>query len=128
MTVWDAKHRVKLGIASLELPRILERREGASIDSNAGVFEGGGLIVVVDQGPFANRVDSHSGRPGYKEELKDVAGVTGRMIFFRNPDMNAYTVALFLPAPVLVSISIQAGDAVPERVARDIIESLQITD
>jgi len=92
------------------------------------VFAGSGVTVIVDQGPFADRLDSYAGSPEFREEIKDVAGTTSRAISFRSPDRGTYTVATHLPAPRHVTVVVQADASVPERVPRGVIESLQLLD
>lgn len=128
MTRWDEKVRVVVGKVSLELPVALVKRQDAPLDSAAGVFEGSNVTVIVDQGPFADRLDSHAGRPEYQEEVKPVAGTSGRTIFFRSPQGGTYTVAIHLPAPKHVTVVVQADASVPEQVPRDIVESLRLLD
>lgn len=128
MTRWDEKVRVSVGNVSLELPTSLVKRPDIPIDSAAGVFEGSGVMVIVDQGPFANRLDSYAGHPEYQEKIKEVAGTTSRTISFQSPDRGTYTVAIHLPAPKHVTVVVQADAYVPEQVPREIIESLRLLD
>ena len=125
MTDWNDKARVAVGKVGLELPAAIVKKKDTPIDSASGVFEGQGVQVIVDQGPFADRLDSHVGRPGYREEIKDVMGTKGRVIFFRTPERGTYTVAIHLPAPRLATVVVHADASVPESVARQIIESIQ---
>jgi hypothetical protein len=128
VTHWDDKVRVAVGNVSLELPTVLVKREDTSIDSMGGVFEGGGVTVIVDQGPFADRLDSYAGHPEYQDGITDVAGTISRRISFRSPDRGTYTVATHLTAPRHVTVVVQAEDSVPERVPKEIIDSLQLLD
>jgi hypothetical protein len=124
----QGKQRVVVGKVSLDLPAFLAKGQGAPIDSAANVFEGNGLTVIVDEGAFADRLESYSGRPEYRAEPMSIAGTTGRLVFFRSPDLASYTLAAHLPAPRQVTIVVQAHISVQERIARDIIESLQLLD
>jgi catechol 2,3-dioxygenase-like lactoylglutathione lyase family enzyme len=126
MTDWDETTRVTVGQVSLELPAALVQSAGAPIDSAAAVFEGGGLTVIVDQGPFADRLDAHAGRPDLREETREVAGATARTVFFRDPEHNTYTVGIHVPAPHYLTVVIQADAAVPEHVAHAIIDSVRL--
>jgi hypothetical protein len=92
------------------------------------MFEGSGVTVMVDKGPFADRLDSYAGRPEYREEIKDVAGMTSRMISFRSPERGTYTMATHLPEPHHLTIVVQSDISVPEQVPREIIESLRLFD
>ncbi len=128
MTRWDEKVRVTVGNVSLALPTSLVKRQDTPIDSAASVFEGSGVMVIVDQGPFADPLNSYAGHPGFWEEIKDVAGTPSRMISFRSPDLSTYTVAIHLLAPKHVTVVVQADDSVPKRVPKEIVESLQMLD
>jgi len=127
-TGWDDKVRVTVGNVSLELPTSVVVRQDTSIDSAASVFEGSGVMVIVDQGPFADRLDSYAGYPGYREEVTEIAGMAGRTITFRSPDGGAYTLAIHISAPKQVTVVVTADDSVPEWVPRGIIASLQLLD
>jgi hypothetical protein len=111
---------------SLELPALVVKRQDTSIDSAGGVFEGGGMMVIVDQGPFVDRLDSYVGLPDFREDTKEVAGTTGRKVFFRNPDRGTYTIGVHVPAPKHLTVVIHADASIPESVAEEIIDSLRI--
>ena len=126
MTPWDKKVRVALGNVSLELPALLVQKQDTSIDSAGGVFEGGGLTVIVDEGPFADRLDSYIGLPDFREERMSVAGTTARKVFFRKPDRGTYTLGVHVPAPKHVTLAVHAEASVPEAIPEAIIDSLTI--
>ena len=126
VTPWDETVRVAVGKVSLELPAALVKSGDAAIDSAANVFEAAGLRVTVDQGPFVSRLESHIGRPGYKEGVKDVGGAKGRTIFFRSDDGAAYTMAVHVPAPNYVTVVVRADASVSEAIPRAILDSLQL--
>ena len=125
MTKWNEKVRVPLGIFSVELPATLVKRPGDAVDSVAAVFEGGGLSVVVDQGPFSDRLTSHVGRPDHREEAAEIAGVAARLVFFRTPADGTYTVAAHLPGPNGLTVVVSAAETIPEQIARNIVESVE---
>ena len=74
MTAFEPRVRVRVGAVSLELPVVLAPRQGTPVDSASAVFEGGGLMVLVDQGPFAPSLDADVGRPGFREVATEVGG------------------------------------------------------
>ena len=117
--------RVRVGAISLEVPAQLVASSDAPIDSPAAVLVGAWITVIVDQGPFADRMESSIGRPDRREESTHITGVTGRIVSFRTPEEHAYTVAAVLSEPVRVTVVVRADDSVPEAQARRIIESLQ---
>jgi hypothetical protein len=126
VTRWDEKVQVAVGNVSLELPTYLVKKQDTPIDSAASVFEGSGVTVIIDQGPFADRLDSYAGHLEFREEIKDVAGMTSRTISFQRPDRGTYTVATHIPAPKHVTVVVQADASVPEQVPREIIKSLRL--
>ncbi|HEY5875264.1 MAG TPA: hypothetical protein VIT64_08190 [Ilumatobacteraceae bacterium] len=117
--------RVRVGAISVVVPAQLVSASDAPIDSPAAVLSGGGITVIIDQGPFADRMESSVGRPDRREEPMHVAGVTGRIVSFRTPEEHTYTVAAVLSEPARVTVVVRADDSVPEHEARRIVESLQ---
>jgi hypothetical protein len=127
MTPWEQRVRVTVGKISLEIPAVLVK-SGHAIDSAAAMFEGNGLSVTVDEGPFASRLDSYAGRPGVKEDIREIGGVKSRVVFFRDPDAHVNTLAIHVPAPRLMTVVIRADASVPEEIPRRILDSLQPLD
>ena len=121
----NERTRVRVGAISVEVPAQLVTSSDAPVDSPAAVLTGDGITVIIDQGPFADRMESSIGRPDRREESTHIAGVTGRIVSFRTPEEHAYTVAAVLSEPVRVTVVVRADDSVPEAQARRIIESLQ---
>jgi hypothetical protein len=109
----------------------------APVDSPAAVLTGAGITVIIDQGPFADRMESSIGRPGRREEPlhvagvagvaggAEVAGIAGRVVSFRTPDDHTFTVAAVLSEPARATVVVRADDSVPEPEVRRIIESLR---
>ena len=125
MSRWSEKVRVAIGNITLELPAAIGKRPDVSIDSTAGVFEGAGLRIVVDQGPFANRLDSYAGLPDYREESRDAGGMTARIVSFRSADGRSFTAAIHLPAPKSATVIVEADADIPPEVPAEIIDSLR---
>jgi len=120
--------RVRVGSVALELPASIAKKTEQGVDSGAAVFEGGGLMVLVDEGPFASSLEFDAGRPGYREEVRAVGGGTGRVVSYRDPDGGSYTIAVHVSEPRRVTVVVRAEEAVPERVPLRIIESVRIVD
>jgi len=125
---WDEKVRIAVGSISLELPVFLLNRQATLPSFPASVFVGSGLTVIVDQGPFADRLDSYASHPEFHEEIDEVNGTSGRTIACRSPERGTYTVATHIPAPNHVTVVVQANALVPEPVPRKIIESLRLLE
>ena len=128
MIDWAEKVRVTVGSVSLEVPAVLANGQDPAIDSAAAVLRGHGLTVIVDQGPFADRLDAMTGRPGYVETAGRIAGRAARIVTFRGEAPGSHTVAAHLPAPDSVTVVVQAEGSVPERIGRGIVESLRLRD
>ncbi len=122
----DQAARVTVGAISLEVPATLVPSGGTPVDSVSAVFEGTGVIVIVDQGPFADRLQTAPGRPEYREAPTEVAGATGRSIYFRSPEDKTFTVATVLSAPTAVTVVVRAAETVPAEVAQRIVASVQL--
>ena len=122
----DETIRVVVGKVSVELPASLVKRPDTPIDSASAVYEGAGLIVNVDQGPFASRLDRHAAQPDYRESSDTTSGIPRRTIYFRSPAHDSYTVATHISSPALVTVVVHADASVPERVATAIVDSIRI--
>jgi len=80
---WNDKVRIAVGAITLDLPAVLIRAHGRSVDSASGVFGANGLVVNVDNGPFADRLDSYAGSDEYSDRIATFAGATGRLVSCR---------------------------------------------
>ena len=117
--------RVAMGGFSLEFPASMAKQEGNPVDSVSGVFEGGGISVIIDAGPFSDRLASYTGRPDYYEEAREIAGASAHVVFFRTPEEGTYTFAAHIPGLNGLTVVIRAAESVPQQVARDIVESVE---
>ena len=88
--------RVQVGAISIEIPAQLSATTGVPIDSISAVLTGEGLTVIIDQGPFADRLEGAVGRPDFREVRTDMAGASGRTVYFRSPEEHTYTFATVL--------------------------------
>lgn len=84
------------------------------------------MTVIVDQGPFADRLDSYVGESMYDEQIAPLAGTVGRVVRFKRPD-GTFTVAARIIEPRELTVVVQGNESVPEQVAKDVIDSLRIT-
>lgn len=114
--------RVEIGHVSLDLPAELAKQAGNPVDTAAAVFAGAGLTVIVDAGPFADRLDSYSGKAEFRESAQPA---NGRAISFKNPERGTYTMAVRIAGPKPATVTVEADASVPERVARKIIDSVR---
>jgi hypothetical protein len=121
----NERTRVRVGAISVEVPAQLVTSSDAPVDSPAAVLTGAGITVIIDQGPFADRMESSIGLPDRREEPLSVAGIAGRVVSFRTPDDHTYTVAAVLSEPARATVVVRADDSVPEPEVRRIIESLR---
>jgi hypothetical protein len=128
MTTFERRFHARVGAVSLELPAVLAPRQSTAIDSKSGVFEGGGLFVLVDQGPFAPSLDADTGRPGLHEVPVVVGGYPARLVTFDDNDMTSYTTALEVAGPQRVMVFIRARSDVPREVPLEIAHSVQLLE
>lgn len=125
MAAWDDTVRVAVGGYLLDLPAVVVPGQEQAIDSGSRTFEAEGLMVLVDSGPFASRLESDIGRPDYSEQGADVGGVAGRRVSFSDPEAGTHTVGIHLPAPAYLTVVVRAEATVPQGVPEQIVNSLQ---
>jgi hypothetical protein len=125
MTAFEPWVPVRVGAVSLELPAILASRQGDAVDSVSGVFEDTGLMVLVDQGPFAPSLDADVGRPGFRELAAEVVGSPARLITFDDDEGGSYTTAIEVAAPQRITVVVRADRSVPRQVPFQIVHSVQ---
>src|SRR5215211_3306988 len=111
MTAFERWVHVRVGTLVLDLPAVLVPRQGTTVDSASAVFEGGGLFVLVDQGPFAPSLDADVGRPGFSEVPAEVGGSPGRLVTFVSESGTSYTTAVEVAAPRRVTVVVRAGSS-----------------
>jgi hypothetical protein len=109
----------------LRLPAALVTK-GAPIDGPSAVFEGAGVTVVVDAGPFADRLEAHVGKPAFQEAPVEVSGARGRRVSFDAPDTGTHTNALHVDGPRPFTVAVIAAPSVPDTVAADVLASVRL--
>lgn len=124
MALWNEKIRITVGSVSLELPEIMVRDQKHPVDTSAGVFEAEGLTVIVDEGPFADRLDRGGGAE-YEEKIIELAGYTGRLISYLVPSESTRVTGFHTTAPQSFTVHVRAGASVPTSVVEDIFCSLK---
>ncbi|MGW3353723.1 hypothetical protein ACWDA3_61550 [Nonomuraea rubra] len=124
MNSFEPRVRVRVGKVSLAIPADLIPQPSAPIDSESAVFEGGGLLIVIDQGPFAPSLDVNVGRPEFGAVQTEVGDSPARLINFENED-GAYTTAVEVAAPVRMTVVVRADGSVPRQVPLEIVRSVQ---
>jgi hypothetical protein len=122
---WTDVIPVQVGGLRLQVPAALVTNS-AAIDGPTAVFEGPGVTVVVDAGPFADRLDAHAGKPGFHEALVEVSGASGRRVSFSAPDAGTHTSALHVDGPRPFTVAVIAAPSVPDTVAADVLASVQL--
>ena len=127
MTTFEPRIHVRVGAIDLELPAVLAPRPETAVDSASAVFEGGGLFVLVDQGPFAPSLDADVGRPGFHEASELVNGWPARLVTY-NDESATSTTALEVAGPQRVTVVIRATSDVPREVPLEIARSVQLIE
>jgi hypothetical protein len=124
---WNDKVRIAVGAITLDLPAVLIRAHGRSVDSASGVFGANGLVVNVDNGPFADRLDSYAGSDEYSDRIATFAGATGRLVSCRARDGRTHITAFHARTPRVFTVVTHADGAVPPSVVEDIFHSLRLS-
>ena len=124
MTSFEPRVHARVGTVALELPATVAPQAGTPVDSASAVFEGEGLAVLVDQGPFAPSLDADVGRPGYQEEALQVGGSPARLITYDEDD-GRFTTALEIAGPHRTTVVVRADRSVPRQVPLEIVRSVQ---
>ena len=126
-TVFEDRRHVRVGAASLELPTSLAPR-GTSSDSASAVFEGSGVLAIVDQGPFAPSLDADVGRPQFRQEAIEISGSPARLVNYDDDDGASYVTAVEVDAPRRVTVVVRAEHSVPRELPLRIVQSLRLLD
>lgn len=122
---WRNRVLVRVGGLELQVPSALVGDTAAS-DEPAAVFEGPGLTVVVDVGPFADPLDAHAGKPDFQEAPVRVSGARGRRVSFRAPDTGTATDALHVGGDRPFTVAVISAPAVPAAVAAEVLASVHL--
>jgi hypothetical protein len=124
--VFEDWRHVRVGAVSLELPTSLASRD-ASSDSASAVFEGGGVLAIVDQGPFAPSLDADVGRPQFRQEDIEISGSPARLVTY-DDDPASYVTAVEVDALLRVTVVVRAQHFVPRELPLQIVRSLRLLD
>ena len=127
MSSFEGKTRVSLGAASVAIPEAL-LPAGQSLDSPSNFFEGLGMSVLIDQGPFSDDLTSAVGHAEYRETTEQVAGVPAKVVSYRDPGGTGYIVAAHIPGLNRLTVVVRASDSVPRQVADEVIDSIEAAE
>lgn len=96
----NASQEVRFGDQlRLRLPAdISASSDEQSIDSNATVWRGSGVTVLVDEGPFADTLTSYRDRPNHRVTDATINGHPARVVSFERKDGGHYVAAHFAGA------------------------------
>ncbi len=123
---WDETVLVHVGHVTVRVPIVLLRREERAFDSTAAVFEGAGQRVIVDEGPFADPLQSRTGTASFHERVERIGGTRARVVSFDDAQ-GSHTVAAHLQAP-RCTITAVGDPQVPHVVLKQIISSIEIAE
>jgi hypothetical protein len=76
-------------------PVELSRSNAVAIDSNASIWEGPDLTIVVDEGPFSDPLATHGGRPIGQSAEETIGGRAARVVSSRLDDGSQFAGAHF---------------------------------
>jgi hypothetical protein len=117
---------------TLTVPADLSRGPEQGVDTAVATWNGAGISVVVDQGPFADPLTTYQGRPGSRSRQETIDGRPARIVSFLEGDGTRVVAAHFpgtqagAAAGKPLTIVVRVDPAVRrEEVAFDIIRSLR---
>jgi hypothetical protein len=117
------KARLANGV-TLEVPDSVASSERVGVDSPTASYEGDDLSVVVDQGPFVDRLESNASGTRLWRNLEEIDGTVAVVVATRDADPNWTTYAAHFPEPVPLTIVVRArkdlGPEIPLSVIRSV--------
>lgn len=120
-------HQVRLGRdAVVEVPAALRATSEAAahaVDSPVAVWQGDGLRLHLDRGPFADPLTGYEGRTGFGSSTERTGGRPARLVWFDRDDRH-HVVAVHLDDATLL---VEAEAAVPRDVLLAIARSLSLS-
>jgi hypothetical protein len=117
------KARLANGV-TLEVPDSVASSDRVGVDSPTASYEGEDLSVVVDQGPFVDRLESNTSGTRLWRNPEEIDGTVAVVVATRDADPNWTTYAAHFPEPVPLTIVVRArkdlGPEVPLRIIRSV--------
>jgi hypothetical protein len=123
---------------TLTVPADLSRGPEQGVDTAVATWNGAGISVVIDQGPFADPLTTYQGRPGSRSRQETIDGRLARIVSFVEGNGTRVVAAHFPGARAGASAGKGAAAGKPltivvrvdpavlrEEVAFDIIRSLR---
>jgi hypothetical protein len=77
----------------LTVPDYIVPAEAQALDSSATTLSGGGLTILVDEGPFSDPVTRYAEWPGYEAYTESINGRPTRIIHFEDEEGVQHLVA-----------------------------------
>lgn len=114
-------------------PADLQPAGGQGIDSQTATWRSDDFEMLIDYGLFADRLDGHSGKPGYEGEQVRISGLDARVVAYDGADGRRVVAAHFPDlegigrAPNTLTLSIRARGAEAADSAQRIIRSLKVS-
>lgn len=126
MTDWDDRITVELpGGGTIEIPAVVVTdRPPVGIDSTASYFEGRGLSILIDDGPFAGWPVGHESAPGYEDRFTRINGLDAALIKYQEPD-GEQVFAARVPELNNLTVVVRCRESVPQDVAERVLFSIQ---
>lgn len=120
--------RVRLGPdAVVEVPAALHaagEQVASAIDSPVAAWQGDGIRLLLDQGPFADPLTGYEGQPGFGSSNERIDGRPARLVWFDRDGQHRVVAAHLHGATLLV----EADATVPHDVLLAIARSLSINE
>jgi hypothetical protein len=76
----------RVRVADVEIETPVDLASEASVEGGTAVLSGGGLTLIVDQGPFADRLTGYEDRAGFVRRREQIGGQPAELVTFRADD------------------------------------------
>src|SRR5262245_12821922 len=124
------------GLFFLSLPEDMKKQNVRGIDSSVGEYRNVRMVVSFDYGIYSNPLESYSGRPEYKESLKNIGGKKAKIVVFSNTRADSkykYYSAVHFPEVekgrfanmnIRLTLSVEFSEESDNAIAQVIFESI----
>lgn len=96
------------------------------IDSSAAAWEGDGLTIVVDEGPFSDSLAGYEDKPEYRVGSGTCVGCPARLVFFTDADGVLVAAARIELDESIMTVTVRTDPRLGPDSAMRIIQSLSI--
>lgn len=109
-------------------PVPLNQTSAVGIDSRAGTWDGGEVVVTIDEGPLADSLTTYADRPGAETTEQTIDGRPARVVSFQLDDGRYLAAAHFERREreaADLTISVVVTEALGEEAPAQIVGSIE---